>query len=242
MNLPTWGELTGFYCSKVNNGLIQNHMFEQFSVRRYNYGVSHDKNVCRLVFLKDVLKNKANKTLRRGGRFIWCANLKYEGRNTEGFRQISFTVDKGKKRFLVAENNVLCVPSKIYVNNSRYFRSKVKTFTSFSSVFGYKNTLNMMAKADGLTLDEFEEKIKSDNPFKPGTLVSPRLGYFFPQIDPNKVDLEIKDDAQHPCGIILGRQFLDDHHYVGKEFYRVRFGDTTYERVHPVQMEVINEV
>ena len=30
--------------------------------------------------------------------------------------------------------------------------------------------------------------------------------------------------------------------FIGREFYRVRFGDTTYERVHPVQLEIINEV
>ena len=46
---------------------------------------------------------------------------------------------------------------------------------------------------------------------------------------------------QHPCGIVLGRSF-DRDDYMGREFYRVRFGDTTYERVHPVEMEIINEV
>ncbi len=242
MKLPTWGELVTLYCSKMIFNQSPNPNYEDFSVRRYNYAPYDDKDVCRLVFLKDVLKDKTNKTLRRNGRFIWCKNLKYEGRDEKGFRQISFTVDKGKKRFLISENNVLCVPSKIYVNNNKYFRSSSKTFHSFSSVFGYKNTLKMMAKAENLSLDDFERKIEEDSPYKPGALVSPRCGYFFPQIDADKLDKEIAHDKQHPCGIVLGRHFADDHKYVGKEFYRVRFGDTTYERVHPVQMEILNEV
>ena len=48
-------------------------------------------------------------------------------------------------------------------------------------------------------------------------------------------------DKAHPCGIVLGRSLPVDS-FAGKEFYRVRFGDTTYERIHPVQMEIINEV
>ena len=48
-------------------------------------------------------------------------------------------------------------------------------------------------------------------------------------------------DQQHPCGIILGKEIIDDK-FIGKEFYRVRFGNTTYEKVHPIQMEILNEV
>ena len=124
MSLPTWGDLAAFYCSNKSE---HNPYFEEFSVRRYNYASSLDRGMCRLVFLKDVLKDKSNKTLCRSGRFIWCKKLRYEGRNEEGFRQVSFTVDRGKKRFSVSENNVLCVPSKVYVGNNKYFRSKLKT-------------------------------------------------------------------------------------------------------------------
>lgn len=242
MKLPTWGELINLYCSKMTFNHLRNQEYEPFSIRRYNYASSDDKDQCRLVFLKGVLENKTNKTLRRNGRFIWCKNLKYEGRDPQGFRQLSFTVDNGKKRFLVSENNVLCIPSKIYVNNNKYFRSNVKTFNSFSSVFSYRNALRMMAKSDELSLEDFETKIDQDSPYKPGALVAPRLGYFFPYVDTNKINKEVQENSEHPCGIILGRQFMDDHRYVAKEFYRVRFGDTTYERVHPVQMEIINEV
>ena len=47
--------------------------------------------------------------------------------------------------------------------------------------------------------------------------------------------------ATHPYGIILAPSF-NNTDYSGREFYRVRFGGTTYEKVHPVQMEIINEV
>jgi hypothetical protein len=101
----------------------------------------------------------------------------------------------------------------------------------------------MMAKNGGHDKEHFEDMIKGDSPFKPGTLVAPRIGYFHPESAPNVVGSTASFllDTEHPCGIVLGRSLIDDR-YIGKEFYRVRFGDTTYERVHPVQMEIINEV
>jgi len=218
---------------------IANPFHEEVATRRYNYSPATDISAVRLVFLKGVLEQKGNNTLRRSGRFIWCKNLRYEGRSPKGLRQLSFTVDKGQKRFTVSEDNVLCVPSKIYVNNNRYFRQREKTFSSFSSVFGYKNSYKKMAINGGYTLEEFHEIVDKDNPFKPGALVAPRLGYFYPQPSPEQAAV-IDKNQQHPCGIVLGPSFLDD--YIGREFYRVRFGSTTYERVHPVQMEIINEV
>ena len=245
MKLPTWQDLIAHHCSikTIHQPVLKsNPHFEESSTRRYNFATSLDSSSCRLVFLNGVLDNPDNKTLRRNGSFIWCKNLRYEGRNKFGMRQISFTVDKGKKRFLVSENNVLCVPSKSYVNNNRYFRTKEKTFKAFSSVFAYNNTLNMMRKKSRLQQGEFDELIKRANPYKPGTLVAPRLGYFHPQsknIAEAKTKFILNDE--HPCGIILG-PCHDNTDYSGREFYRVRFGDTTYERVHPVEMEIINEV
>jgi hypothetical protein len=237
VTFPTWGDLISSFCSIR----YENSFFEDFALRRYNYAASHDKSSCRLVFLKDVLKNADNKTLCRKGRFIWCKDLRYEGKDDHGFRQISFTVDKGQKRFLVSENNILCLPSQVCVTNNRFFRSKQKMFLPFSSVFTYKNSIWMMNKNSGLLLEDFLNIIKNDTPYKPGTLVSPRVGYFQPNIDPKKIDKEISSTQEHPCGIILGPS-LSKNEYVGKEFYRVRFGDTIYEKVHPVQMEIINEV
>ena len=228
------------HCSKNKK---DNPFYEDFANRRYNYAANDDTRSCRLIFLKDVLTNHDNKTLRRKGRFIWCKKLKYEGKNSEGFREISFTVDKGSKRFQIAENNILCLPSTLCVTNHRYFKSKKKTFFPFSSVFSYKKTLNMMRSERKCSTEEFIEIVGADNPFKPGTLVHARQGYFFPEIDihdlnkPNHVHV----NDTHPCGIIIGRSFVDSG-YVSKEFYRVRFGDTIYEKVHPVQMEIINEI
>ena len=99
--------------------------------------------------------------------------------------------------------------------------------------------MNMMARNANCDKDEFYNLVASDNPYKPGALVAPRRGYFYPIRDPQQKHNNNLND-EHPCGIILGRSFVDD--YIGREFYRVRFGATTYERVHPVQLEIINEV
>jgi hypothetical protein len=95
----------------------------------------------------------------------------------------------------------------------------------------------MLLKNGPREREELDRVISEDNPFSPGTLVAPRLGYFFPERSVRKPE---SLDSEHPFGIVLGPSLLPDH--IGKEFYRVRFGSTTYERVHPVQMEIVNEV
>ena len=215
-------------------------MYEDFSNRRYNYSASNDRDKCRLIFLQGVLKNKENKTLQRKGRFIWCRKLKYEGRGRNGYRTISFSVDNGNKRFQVQENNILCLPSSICVQNNRFFKSEEKTFLPFSTVFSYEPCLKMMAKNNQQNVQDLLAMVKKDSPFSPGTLVAPREGYFYPQT-PSRLQKEHLLPRSHPCGIILGPSFVENK-YVDKEFYRVRFGNTTYERVHPVQMEIINEI
>ena len=237
MKFPTWGQLVKSHCSVK----LDNPYYEEFANRRYNFGASIDKYSCRLIFLKDVLKKKGNKTLRRKGRFLWCRNLQYEGVNEDGVRGVSFTIDRGQKRFYVGENNLLCLPSRVCVSNNRFFKSRHKTFLPFSTVFSYANSFNMMLKNSGHHQDEFCKILNSDSPYQPGTLVTPRVGYFFPDIQPQEINKTIADEREHPCGIILGPSLLEND-YVRKEFYRVRFGKTTYERVHPVQMEIVNEV
>lgn len=237
MNLPTWGQLVHNFCTIDKN----NAYYERFSDRRYNFAASKDNSSCRLIFLKDTLKDPRNKTLIRNGRFIWCRNMKYEGRNKHGFRTISFTIDKGSKRFYTGENNVLCLPSSLCVNNNRFFKSKQKVFLPFSSVFSYEKSVAMMSRNANMDQHKLRDILQTDSPYRPGTLVSPRIGYFHPDINPNKLETEIRSDQIHPCGIILGPSIIENE-YVNKEFYRVRFGKTTYEKVHPVQLEIINEV
>ena len=245
MAMSTWQELQDYFCSnffvKKSGAPVPNPHHENMSKRRYNYSTASDLKSCRLVFLKSVLDEPTNKTLVRSGRFIWCSNLNYEGVGDDGLRQISFTVDKGSKRFFVAENNVLCVPANIFINNGRYFRKKDKTFKAFSSVFSYSNAVKIMAKQCDEDLDNIKKIISLDNPYKPGTLVAPRLGYFYPVIPPPGTADRPSLDDEHPYGIIIGPSF-DNSDFSGREFYRVRFAGTTYERVHPVQMEIINEV
>jgi hypothetical protein len=246
MNIPTWGELTTYHCSVENirydNAHRRNPHFEEVASRRYNFSPSYDIEKVRIVFLSGVLDSPDNKTLRRKGRFIWCKDLKYEGPDSNNMRQISFSVDKGQKRFIVAENNMLCLPSKTYVSNNRYFRTKEKIFKSFSSVFSYPSALRIMQNNSDLTEQEFTQLVKDENPYKPGTLVVPRVGYFYPERQ-KVIEIESKSltETQHPCGIILG-SCPSAEPSSWREFYRVRFGDTTYERIHPVEMEIINEV
>ena len=255
MRIPSWSELYNFHCTKLavdnySNLFGPNPHSEKFASRRYNYAASSDKNECRLVFLRSVLEDPTNKTLNRDGRFIWCKDLHYEGKDSRGFRSISFTVDKGKKRFTVAEDKILCLPSKICVNNSAIFRRPGAIFENFSTVFSYDNTLKMMAKNSGLDYESFVAKIEVDNPFSIGSLVVPKLGYFYPKTEDSRIILgslrgrkeqdRKNDTSQHPVGLIVGNTPVSD--YIGKEFYRVRFADTTYEKVHPVQMEVLSEI
>jgi hypothetical protein len=237
VKFPTWEQLTSGFCSIEKD----NPYFERFARRRFNYAATLDKQSCRMIFLKDVLAEKTNKTLYRNGRFIWCRNLRYEGINESGYRTVSFTIDKGRKRFFIPENNMLCLPSRICIGYNRYFSSKFKTFLPFSTAFGYKSCINMMARSGDLNREELIQTISDDCPYRPGTLISPRQGYFYPEGDMDKLKKEGRFQQEHPCGIILGPSLIEND-YVSNEFYRVRFGKTTYERVHPVQMEIVNEV
>tara|TARA_R110000822_G_scaffold1791_1_gene8304 strand:+ start:878 stop:1609 length:732 start_codon:yes stop_codon:yes gene_type:complete len=243
MTFPTWNYLIQQYCTDKHimpsaGPSVANPHYEGLAIRRYNYSPRLDKDACRLVFLKGVSSHNKNNTLRRGGRFIWCQNLRYEGPGPDGLRNISFTVDAGAKRFIVGENNILCIPSDSFVNNNRYFRTKNKTFIPFATPLGYENVWYQMAQNQNTDIASLKDQIFSDNPYVPGTLVAPRIGYFYPDI--NQARPPSLTDT-HPCGLVLGPSFQNNSE-TGRDFYRVRFGDTTYERVHPVQMEIMNEV
>ena len=288
----TWHDLANHFCARRKSlGPVPNPLFEECAARRYNFSRSGDTTAIRLVFLRGVLKDAANQTLVRQGRFIWCKNLRYEGKNSESLRLISFTVDKGQKRFIVAENNVLCLPSNSFISNNSFFRNLQKIFGSFASVFCYDKTLRMMMKNSSRewgSLKDFTAHLAADAPYRPGTLVRPRLGYFLPEASRlatkmeelvglycaqkfchdkkseilgalaqhpgGYISPEIKNDlvgffewgaavpdTTHPYGIIIGRNDGSNSHS-GRELYRVRFGNTTYERVHAAQMEIVNEV
>ena len=103
----------------------------------------------------------------------------------------------------------------------------------------------MMSSGTDLEQSGLKDRMRQDNPYRPGTLVSPRLGYFYPDQQVSREILTADDknaaEIEHPCGIILGPSLVNGD-YSGREFYRVRFAHTTYERVHPIQMEIINEV
>ena len=237
MSLPTWGDLASSYCTEQRP---LNPFYEDMSTRRYNYGNGDDTSSCRMIFLKGVLEEQRNKTLVRTGRFIWCKSLKYEGATPRGYRQLSFTVDNGHKRFYISEKNILCLPSKTFINNNLYFRQKGATFNAFASAFSYKGALKLMAIENKCPVEDLMERIRSDNPYKPGTLVAARQGYFYPEtLTTSRATLLY--GKEHPYGIIVGSSFNGGGD-TGREFYRVKFGATTYERVHPVQMEIINEV
>ena len=293
MNNHTWYDLADHFCAREKS-LIDggdNHNFERLAARRYNYALKVPPGAVRLVFLQSAAKNSTNKTLLRNGRFIWCKNLRFEGLSESNLRKFSFTIGKGQKRFTVTEHDALVIPGNIYINNNSFFRKYEKVFSSFASVFACRECLKIMRRNDGYewkSLDEFIEYIKSYTPFRPGTLVAPRLGFFIPRISKlqekvaelsgkfcqeksmsnrkqelisylsgrdyittDKSLLKLFNDfnewcrgessAIHPVGVVIG-QTRNVSPHSGRELYRVSFAETTYERIHPVQMEIVNEV
>ena len=295
MNQHTWYDLADHFCARENSLLDggKNKYFERLAARRYNYATRDVVGAVRLVFLKDVAKDKTNKTLVRNGRFIWCKNLKYEGRNDAGYRMVSFTINKGNKRFCVSEQHVLAIPNNIYIHNNSFFRKYDKIFVSFSSVFDYREAARIMKRQDDgdwEDVDDFLDYLRCETPFRPGTLVKARRGMFFPNLkklqstmkeltnefcisqgllkhssrlndylagrphsymsddkELMKVVCQFNDwcqdkpQAVHPVGVVLGRARNVSPHS-GRELYRVSFANTIYEDVHPIQMEVLNEV
>lgn len=293
MATKAWYDLADHFCAREKSLLDggDNQYFERLAARRYNYAKKATPGAVRLVFLQSAGEDSTNKTLLRNGRFVWCKNLRYEGINKESLRKLSFTIGKGKKRFVVTEKDVLVIPGNIFINNNSFFRNYNKVFSSFSSVFKCRECLKIMKRSDEYhwsSLDEFAEYIASYTPYRPGTLVQPRMGFFIPKIDKLKekiselsglycdasalnskrgdlisylsgrdyittdkalLDLfhgfrdwcEEEPLAKHPVGIVLGRSRNISPHS-GRELYRVSFAETIYEQVHPIQLEVLNEV
>jgi len=242
MDQPTWEDLRNYHCSQLSvsigdgtQGRIANPHYEYLAGRRYNYSPHDDRGSCRLVFLRPVLENPNHNTLVRRGRFIWCKNFIYEGVGSDGMRHLSFTVDSGRKRFAVSESNVLCLPSKTFVSNNRYFKMKEKTFVGFSSVFAYPQAMDLMTAGSSLRGPELHRQIADADPYKPGVLVRPRLGYFYPSHRTAGSPTDV-----YPYGLVLGPSRSNDE-LVGRYCYRVRFGSTTYERVHPIEMEIVQK-
>ena len=293
MKSHTWYDLADHFCAREQSLISggSNPNFERLAARRYNYAKGSSPGSVRAVFLKSVAENKTNKTLLRNGRFIWCNNLRYEGKDEGGYRQVSFRIGKGNKRFHVSERSMLILPNNIYINNNSFFRKYNQIFSSFSSVFDYREGAKIMRRNSSEPLGGVEEYLSflsTESPFKPGTLVQPRKGLFFPDlgvfqgkinelskaycdehflshrhqelvaylsgrdyITTNKKLSQLFQDFQawcdsepaavHPVGVILGRSRNISPHS-GRELYRVSFAETIYERVHPIQLEVINEV
>ena len=188
MTTKTWYDLADHFCTREKSLLDggDNQYFERLAARRYNYAKKSTPGAVRLVFLQSAGADSTNKTLLRNGRFVWCKNLRYEGINKDSLRKLSFTIGKGKKRFVVTEEDVLVIPGNIFINNNSFFRNYSKVFSSFPSVFNCRECLKIMRRSDEYdwgSLDEFAEYIASYTPFRPGTLVQPRLGLFIPKID-----------------------------------------------------------
>ena len=295
MKQDTWYDLADHFCARESSLLDggKNKYFERFAARRYNYAHNPPFGSVRLVFLKEVAKDKNNKTLVRNGRFIWCKDLKYEGKCPSGYRTISFRIGDGNKRFHVSEKHIVAIPHNIYINNNSFFRKYNRIFSSFASVFDYRDAVKIMKRNDDghwNDLEDYMDYLRCETAFRPGALVRARKGMFFPNLtklqDTMKVlteefctsqgllkhsdrlndylagrphsyassDKELmgvvcqfndwcqdKPQAAHPVGVVLGRARNVSPHS-GRELYRVSFAETIYEEVHPIQLEVINEV
>ena len=298
---PSWLDLVSMFSSSRLTLLgEENKLYDKAATRNYYPSTSVDKYSLRLVFLSTVSEDYRNRTLDRRGRFLWARNLRYEGVDADGLRQISFTLDKGSKRFTVSESEVLCLPSRASVRSSstkHNFNPPPLAYTSFSSVFEYDNALKQLHRKSGVAdYETYVSTLTAASPFKPGTLVSPRLGYFLPKrssfvgvasaatdqffdevpsllssantrvefLDTLTSALAFSDSLvyktpieiikiirafgdwcsssrgfEHPYGIVLSRNYQPHQRSTGKEFYRVNFGGTIYEKVMPIQMEVL---
>ena len=186
---------------------------------------------------------------------------------------------------------MVAIPNNIYIHNNSYFKKYNKIFTSFSSVFDYREALKIMRQNDDApwsNVDSYAEYLGSQSPYQVGSLVCARKGLFFPKLpvfqskiealasrfcyefglshrlaelttylsgrdyvttDKNLVALfnQFNDwcaeepSAVHPVGVILGKSRNISPHS-GRELYRVSFAETIYEEVHPIQLEILNEV
>ena len=211
--LSTWYSIADSFCARQVSLLAggPNPYYEHFADRRYNYATSSVPTGVRLVFRDGVKENPTNKTLARKGRFLWCKNMRYEGIGDDKYRHISFTIASGQKRFNVTERDFLSIASNVYVNNNSYFKKYNKVFTSFSTVFAYRDALKMMKRNDGYRgdVDEFADKLSADSPFQPGVLVYPRKGYLFPRLSKLSSTLDgLVEDYCMECGAYTRRTTL----------------------------------
>ena len=184
---------------------IPNEHFEELSRRRYNYSPATDRKRVRLVFPKQILSRHPHyKTLVRKGRALWCFDLKYAGVSPAGYRQFSFHLKGGKKRFTVEERDALCIPVHCSVIPVPW-RPDHKVFTPFGTVFGYEQALQLMFRNRddlGLSYNDFLALLDAASPFKPGALVRPRLRYYYPRKPREEVliDLAEKFSRREPMG------------------------------------------
>lgn len=202
----------------------------------------------RIVFLGAMLHDgrykKGFSRLVRSGVPIWCYGLKYEGLSGRGLRQFSFNLEKETKRFLIEERYALLVPSRSRLT-PKFYDGYTHRCRNFGSVFAYTPALQVMHDSvSGITLDEFCKSIRSDNPIRPGVLVSPRLGLFSLKEYKRRSDI-VGGGMPFPYGVVLSREeefFGDVGNLFGREVFRVMFGNEVYEGVHPNELEVINNV
>ena len=175
-----------FFGNRVEWGVpgVPNQYFEEISRRRYNYSPANDQSRVRLLFPKQVLsRHPQYKTLVRNGRAIWCFDLKYEGVSSSGYRQFSFNLKGGKKRFTVEERDALCIPVHCSVIPQPW-RPNHRSLAPFGTVFGYEQAVRIMYQNRedlSLTLSAFEQIILGASPYQPGALVRPRLPYYYPR-------------------------------------------------------------
>ena len=234
----TWASLRKYYACHESP---DNPFFEPFTRRRYNPIRSDDSNRVRLVFLNRTLEVYPEyKTLVRKGRPVWCENLSFEGARN-GHRFFGFNLKGGKKRFIVSDSCCFLLPSRLYVYPSWPSRlgSAKSVCSRLGTIFGCPPALKMMynnLENSAETLEDFLARVDSLAPFKPGTLVSPRLGLFRPMH--NDFD---DQDKQFPYGLIISREKSKYQELYGRELFTVSFGHYMVENVHPIEMEVIND-
>ena len=239
----SWANLRKYYSCypEIEGG--KNPFFEPFTHKRYNPSRIKDTNRFRLIFLSRTLDEYPKyQTLVRDGRPVWCENLKYEGA-ANNLRHFSFNLRNGKKRFTISENYCFLLPSRLYVYPSWPSRlgSSKSLCARLGSIFGYPAAIDDMYKNNDKkeSFQQFKARLDKESPFRPGVLISPRVGLFRP-FKKGTEKQAFDDTDQFPYGLIIRQEDAKYQELYGRELFTVSFGGNIVENVHPIEMEVVN--
>jgi hypothetical protein len=226
-----------------------NPNYEPAFERKYRVSKRVFEIAIRVVFLDSLLRDesysKGYSRLVKDGAPIWCYNLKYEGLSSRGYRRFSFTLENELKRFIVDSRHALLIPSRSGVT-PKFYDGYTHRCKNFGSVFAYAPAVQAMFEASAQPAEsvvEFFSYLKKESPFRPGALITPRLG-LFSLVTRNRSEI-LAGNLPFPYGVVLKRgkeEYETAGNLFGRESYEVMFGSEIYKDVHPNELEIVSHV